>query len=77
MFLLYLHAIVPHGRFRPDGTFQTAWPVLAMTFAYGVMLGAIRRISKGMLAPLVTHLAADMTIFSTVLFLYFRIQSGS
>ena len=47
---------------------------LAMTLAYGVMLGAIRRISKGMLAPLVTHVAADMTIFSIVSVIYFQIQ---
>jgi membrane protease YdiL (CAAX protease family) len=47
---------------------------LAMTFAYGVMLGAIRRMSKGMLAPFVTHLAADMTIFSIVSVIYFQIQ---
>jgi membrane protease YdiL (CAAX protease family) len=47
---------------------------LAMTFAYGVMLGAIRRMSKGMLAPFLTHLAADMTIFSIVSVYYFQIQ---
>lgn len=57
--------------------FPNGLPGFVMVFVYGVMLGAIRRISKGMLAPLVTHLAADMTIFSIVLMIYFQIQSGS
>ena len=43
-----------------------------MVFVYGVMLGAIRRMSRGMLAPLVTHLAADMTIFSIMSVIYFQ-----
>lgn len=36
----------------------------AMVFVYGVMLGYTRRQSKGMLAPLLTHIIADLTIFA-------------
>jgi membrane protease YdiL (CAAX protease family) len=36
---------------------------LAMTFAYGAMLGAIRRRSQGMLAPWLAHVCADLVIF--------------
>lgn len=68
---------VPFGALHYLAGFPNGMAGLAMTFAYGVMLGAIRRISKGMLAPLVTHVAADMTIYSIVLLIYFRIQSGS
>ena len=39
-----------------------------MTLVYGIMLGSIRRISKGMLAPIVAHIVADLTIFSIVAF---------
>jgi len=39
----------------------------AMAFAHGVMLGAILRISREILAPVVTHLAADTIIFSILL----------
>ena len=49
---------------------------LVMVFVYGVMLGAIRRMSRGMLAPLATHVAADMMIFSIVLWIYFKLQAG-
>jgi len=45
-----------------------------MTLVYGIMLGAIRRLSKGMLAPVVAHIAADLTIFSIVAFII--VQSG-
>lgn len=43
-----------------------------MVLIYGVMLGTIRRLSKGMLAPLVTHIAADITIFSILVFILFQ-----
>ncbi|HUI45575.1 MAG TPA: CPBP family intramembrane glutamic endopeptidase [Nitrospirota bacterium] len=36
---------------------------VAMTIAYGFMLGWLRRRSQGMLAPWVTHMCADMVIF--------------
>jgi uncharacterized protein len=42
-----------------------------MVFIYGAMLGAIRRVSKGLLAPLVAHVAADLVIFSILLYHFF------
>jgi len=36
---------------------------VAMTIAYGVMLGWLRQRSRGMLAPWVVHVCADMVIF--------------
>ncbi len=36
---------------------------VAMTIAYGVMLGWLRQRSRGMLAPWVAHVCADMVIF--------------
>jgi membrane protease YdiL (CAAX protease family) len=35
-----------------------------LVLVYGIILGIIRRLSKGMLASLVAHIAADITIFS-------------
>lgn len=35
-----------------------------MVFVYGLMLGAIRRRSMGMLAPWLAHVAADIVIFA-------------
>ncbi len=47
--------------------FQAGFPNrasgLVMTFVYGSMLGALRRQSRGLLAPWLAHIAADMTIF--------------
>ena len=42
-----------------------------MVLVYGVMLGAIRRLSEGMLAPLVAHVATDITIFAILAFIIF------
>lgn len=39
------------------------WGVL-MTFAYGLMLGWLKNRSKGLLAPVITHTFADLTIFA-------------
>lgn len=41
-----------------------------LTLIYGVLLGIIRRLSKGMFGPLVAHIAADLTIFSILLFYF-------
>lgn len=43
-----------------------------MVLVYGFMLGAIKRLSKGMLAPLMAHVAADITIFSILTIIFFR-----
>jgi uncharacterized protein len=37
---------------------------VVMTFVYGAMLGVVRRRSRGLLAPWITHVAADLVIFS-------------
>jgi membrane protease YdiL (CAAX protease family) len=38
----------------------------AMTLLYGLMLGIVRRRSRGMLAPWVAHVAADIVIFAVL-----------
>ena len=43
-----------------------------LTLIYGVMLGTIRRAAKGLMAPLAAHIAADLVIFSIVLFFFLR-----
>ncbi len=40
-----------------------AWG-LVMAFIYGIMLGAVRRRSQGLLAPWIAHVCADMVIFA-------------
>lgn len=37
---------------------------IAMTFVYGVLLGVIRYRSRGMLAPWIAHVCADLVIFA-------------
>jgi membrane protease YdiL (CAAX protease family) len=44
--------------------FPRGWWGLAMVFVYGLMLGMLRRRSRGMLAPWLAHVAADCTIFA-------------
>ncbi len=39
---------------------------LAMAVAYGIMLGWIRRRSRGMFAPWATHVCADLVIFAVL-----------
>jgi len=41
---------------------NSQWGV-AMTFVYGIMLGCLRRHSRGILAPWIAHTCADMVIF--------------
>ena len=40
---------------------------MAMAAVYGLMLGAIRRRSGGLLAPVITHVFADVTIFALLM----------
>jgi len=42
---------------------------IAMSFVYGLMLGVVRRLSRGMLAPWLAHLFADVTIFAILVML--------
>ena len=48
-----------------------------MVLVYGILLGAIRRVSNGMLAPLLAHVAADLTIFSILMVLAPQLQNGT
>jgi len=43
-----------------------------MVLVYGVMLGVIRRRSKGLLAPWVAHVTTDIAIFSILAVVLFR-----
>ena len=47
-----------------------------LVLVYGVVLGAIRRISKGIFAPVIAHFAADIAIFSILAFIFLRYQDG-
>jgi membrane protease YdiL (CAAX protease family) len=45
---------------------------VAMALVYGLMLGELRRRSRGLLAPVVAHVFADATIFALVYVLLLR-----
>jgi uncharacterized protein len=64
---------VPFATLHYWGGFPNGICGCVMVFIYGVMLGAIRRISRGMLAPMAAHLAADMTIFSILVVRYLQL----
>jgi membrane protease YdiL (CAAX protease family) len=49
---------------------------VAMAGTYGLMLGVIRRQSRGMLAPLLAHVAADATIFAILVVLLRHVPQG-
>lgn len=59
---------IPFAALHYMSGFPNGFLGFIMTLVYGIMLGLIRRLSKGMLAPLVTHVATDLTIFSIVAF---------
>ena len=63
---------VPFAAFHYLVGFPKGLVGFLMVLLYGVMLGAIRRVSKGMLAPLMAHVAADVTIFSILVIIYFQ-----
>lgn len=44
---------------------------VVMVFVYGIMLGTIRRRARGMLAPWVAHVGADLTIFFIMMVSFF------
>ena len=54
-----------------EGFPNGAWG-LAMTFVYGIMLGALRRRAQGMFAPWIAHVCADMVIFAILAGLVLR-----
>lgn len=45
-----------------SGGFPNGWTGYLMTFVYALMLGWLRKRSHGLLAPYVTHVAADLVI---------------
>jgi len=49
------------------GGFPRGWLGAAMAATYGAMLGLIRRRTRGMLAPFITHIFADVVIFALLL----------
>ena len=63
---------VPFAAFHYLVGFPKGLVGFLMVLIYGVMLGVVRRVSKGMLAPLMAHVAADMTIFLILVVIYFR-----
>jgi membrane protease YdiL (CAAX protease family) len=52
--------------------FPRGWWGLAMVFVYGLMLGMLRRRSRGMLAPWLAHVASDCTIFGILVWIVLR-----
>jgi hypothetical protein len=48
---------------------------LALALIYGILLGVLRRLSRGMLAPLMAHIAADLVIFA-ILLVYFTCKES-
>ena len=44
-----------------------------LAFIYGIFLGVMRYLARGLLMPIVTHIAADMTIFIILLDIFGRI----
>jgi len=54
---------IPFAAFHYLAGFPNGLTGVAMVFVYGLALGAIRRMSRGMLAPLIAHIGADLTIF--------------
>lgn len=58
---------IAFGLFHYLGGFPNGIMGASMTFVYGVLLGFIRNRSRGMMAPIVTHIFADLVIFSIVI----------
>jgi uncharacterized protein len=52
------------GLFHYVAGFPNGIAGIFMTLIYGFLLGYIRNMSQGLLAPIVTHFFADLTIFS-------------
>ncbi len=51
--------------------FPNGWLGVGMAFAYGLMMGYIRRRSGGMLAVWVVHVFADLTVFGVVVYVVY------
>jgi membrane protease YdiL (CAAX protease family) len=59
---------VPFAAFHYLSGFPNGVVGMVLVLIYGVMLGGLRRLSGGLLAPLAAHVAADLVIFSILLF---------
>lgn len=55
---------LPFGLIHFAAGFPNGISGIFLTFIYGILMGIIRNLSKGMLAPIVTHFFADLAIFS-------------
>jgi uncharacterized protein len=58
---------IAFGLFHYLGGFPNGVIGASLTFVYGVLLGFIRNRSQGMMAPVVTHIFADLVIFSMLI----------
>ncbi len=58
------------GAYHYQAGFPNKTSGFLLTLIYGILLGTLRRLSGGMLAPLTAHIAADLTIFA-ILSVYF------
>lgn len=67
---------IPFAALHYMAGFPNGVPGFIMVLIYGIMLGVIRRLSKGMLAPLVAHVGADITIFSILATILCQQNSG-
>ena len=65
-----IQAVVPFAAFPYSVGFPKGLTGILLVLVYGFMLGSVRRLSKGMLAPLMAHVAADITIFSTLVVIF-------
>lgn len=68
---------IPFAALHYLAGFPNGVPGFFMVLVYGLMLGAIRRLSGGMLAPFVTHVAADITIFTILAFSLIQHPGGN
>ncbi|MBW3559478.1 MAG: CPBP family intramembrane metalloprotease [Proteobacteria bacterium] len=48
------------------GGFPSGWVGMGLAGVYGLMIGALALRSKGLLAPVIAHIAADLVIFTVV-----------
>ena len=58
---------IPFGLIHYVSGFPNGATGFSLTLIYGVLLGYIRSRSKGMTAPVITHIVADLVIFSILL----------
>jgi membrane protease YdiL (CAAX protease family) len=67
--LIILLQSIPFATLHYIGGFPNGYFGILLTFIYGILLGEIRSISKGLLAPIIAHIFTDFIIFYIVYFL--------